>query len=235
MQLTAIGTSHESRWHDDPQLQPYLQPIFTAAGELTAQEVLVRPVDYFGGAEAYYAKLARAPLARRIDMEMTSLRLAIEVAQQPGPKAINVSLPLLLSDVGQKAISAMLRGRSASHGQLTLELLEYDAAPVDDLADVIEWMVTLGAQIALDDFGRGHACMAMLSGLPFVHQIKFDSSLVHGRRRDVVLPALANAVREMGAFSVAEHVDSEETLQAMRRCGVDCMQGFHLGMPAPAE
>lgn len=221
----------ESRWHDTAMLAPFLQPILSAAGELVSEEVLVRPVGYSGGAEAYYASLARAPMARRIDMEMASLRIAVSIAARPGPKAINVSLPLLLSEPGQSTLTRFLRERPPAHGAMTLELLEYDGAPVDEIAEVTEWLVTLGARIALDDFGRGHACLAMLSGLPFIHEIKFDASLVHARRRDVVLPALATMVRDLGAVSVAEHVDSEDTLQMMRRCGIDRMQGFHLAMP----
>lgn len=235
MKLPAFTHYRQNDLPAPAPLATFLQPIFSAGGALVAQEVLVRPVDYAGGAEAYYSALARAPLARRIDMEMASLRLAAQVAMIPGAKAINVSLPLLLSDVGQAALSALLRARPEGHGQLTLELLEYDSAPVDDLADVIDWMVSLGAHISLDDFGRGQASLAMLSGLSHIHQIKFDASLVHSRRRDVVLPALAQMVRDMGAVSVAEQVDSELTLEVMRRCGVDCLQGFHLGMPEPVE
>lgn len=223
--------AHPSARRDTRPLQALLQPIYRMNGVMVAEEVLVRPVGYVGGAEAYYTGLASAPAAFRLDREMASLRVAMAAAMRPGSKAINVSLPLLLSDAGQDAILDLLNRRRSVLGEITLELLEYDAAPVDALAEVTARLVAQDARIALDDFGRGHAPLAMLSGLPFVHQIKFDASLVHGCRRDLVLPALADAVRAIGATSVAEHVDSAETLLAMLRCRVDCVQGFHLGSP----
>jgi Amt family ammonium transporter len=34
-------------------------------------------------------------------------------------------------------------------------------------------------------------------------------------------------------LTVAEGVEDEATLQAIRECGVDYAQGFHLGVPEP--
>ena len=41
--------------------------------------------------------------------------------------------------------------------------------------------------------------------------------------------------QDMGYRTVAEHVESAEVLEELRRFGVDHVQGFHVGRPEPAE
>jgi EAL domain-containing protein (putative c-di-GMP-specific phosphodiesterase class I) len=69
--------------------------------------------------------------------------------------------------------------------------------------------------------------------------VKVDGSFVTGatgsaagRRR---LAALVELVHAYGLLAVAEGVEDERQLEAVRTCGVDLLQGYHVGAPAPLE
>lgn len=193
----------------------------------------MRPPGWQDGAEAYYQGLTQLCMADRLRCEMDILQLALTALDSTRPRSINVSMPLLISEAGRHTIEHAFLTRSLPPGAVTLELLEYDAVSIADAAVAVEVMAKLGAVIALDDFGRGHACLATLTALPVVDQVKFDASIVHGRRCDVVMPAMTQAIRAIGAITVAEHVDSAECHARMMAFGVDAFQGFYLGRPYP--
>ena len=67
--------------------------------------------------------------------------------------------------------------------------------------------------------------------------LKLDRSLVTGidddEERAALVGALAGYSRQVGCLLVAEGVETEGELQAVRRLGVPLVQGFFLGRPGP--
>lgn len=212
------------------------QPLVDANGWTVSQEILIRPTGYAKDAEAYYRGIAELTIDDRLAREMDSLRAAIAVSRRKEvglqARSINVSMPMLISQQGQDALLTALKYRWPDRGLLMIELLEYDEAPLEQLSIAVDRLAGAGAGISLDDFGQGHGCLSVLANLPVVNQIKFDKSVVHGRRGHVVLPAFVRASHDIGATVVAEFVDSEECRQRMFGYGVDLCQGFHVGTPA---
>jgi EAL domain-containing protein (putative c-di-GMP-specific phosphodiesterase class I) len=49
----------------------------------------------------------------------------------------------------------------------------------------------------------------------------------------LVIQAVVDIARGLGKHTVAEMVGDEETLSLVRELGVDYVQGFHIGRPAP--
>jgi EAL domain-containing protein (putative c-di-GMP-specific phosphodiesterase class I) len=49
----------------------------------------------------------------------------------------------------------------------------------------------------------------------------------------LVVEAIVNVARGMGKKTVAEFVADEESAGLLREIGVDCAQGYHIGMPRP--
>jgi len=47
--------------------------------------------------------------------------------------------------------------------------------------------------------------------------------------------AIAAAARAVGMESIAEQVEDEATLSALRKCRVDYAQGYWAGLPRPVE
>ena len=92
----------------------------------------------------------------------------------------------------------------------------------------------LGCEVALDDFGANAPSYGYLRSVP-AHYFKIDSSLVGAAPNDRVARAVISSIVRMagdlGVQTVAESVESDSELQAMRALGVDFAQGFLMGRP----
>jgi diguanylate cyclase (GGDEF)-like protein/PAS domain S-box-containing protein len=100
----------------------------------------------------------------------------------------------------------------------------------------IRQIKNLGISMALDDFGTGYSSVNYLANFPF-DKIKIDKSFTQGvlNRRDckaVVASTLALA-QGLGTVTTAEGVETEEQLEYLRAAGVDLVQGYLFGRPAP--
>lgn len=93
-----------------------------------------------------------------------------------------------------------------------------------------------GMRIAIDDAGAGFASMRHILDLQ-PEYIKLDISLVRNidtdARRRALAAALIAFAREIGSAVTAEGVETEAELQALRKLGVDKVQGFHMSRPMP--
>jgi EAL domain-containing protein (putative c-di-GMP-specific phosphodiesterase class I) len=89
-------------------------------------------------------------------------------------------------------------------------------------------------EVALDDFGANAPSYGYLRSVP-AHYFKIDSSLVGAAPNDRVARAVISSIVRMagdlGVQTVAESVESDSELQAMRALGVDYAQGFLVGRP----
>ena len=90
---------------------------------------------------------------------------------------------------------------------------------------------------ALDDFGAGTAALRYLKQLP-VEFLKLDGQLTRGMPTDPADRAIAEAVisaaHALGKTVVAECVEDEAILAAVRELGVELAQGLHVGRPTRA-
>jgi EAL domain-containing protein (putative c-di-GMP-specific phosphodiesterase class I) len=111
--------------------------------------------------------------------------------------------------------------RTASSGSLSMN-------------ESMKRLEALGCEVALDDFGANPPAYGYLRSIP-VHYFKIDSSLVGAAPNDRVARAMISAIVRMagdlGVRTVAESVESDVELQAVRSLGVDYAQGYLLGRP----
>ena len=116
--------------------------------------------------------------------------------------------------------------------RLVLEVTEHArVADYDALADVMQPWRARGARVAVDDTGSGFASMRHVLRLePEI--VKLDSSLTHHIDSDAVLRALGYTLKAfagaIGAETVAEGIENERELSALRFLGVPYGQGFYL-------
>ena len=93
----------------------------------------------------------------------------------------------------------------------------------------------MGAQLALDDFGSGNTSFMHLRALrPSI--VKIDQSYVRDLRGDsdaaLFVAAITQLATGLGAFTVAEGVETEADAAAVRALGIDMLQGYAIAMPS---
>jgi Amt family ammonium transporter len=102
------------------------------------------------------------------------------------------------------------------------------------VSESMKRLEALGCEVALDDFGANAPSYGYLRSIP-AHYFKIDSSLVGAAPNDRVARAVISSIVRMagdlGVQTVAESVESDSELQAMRALGVDFAQGFLMGRP----
>ena len=99
-------------------------------------------------------------------------------------------------------------------------------------------LAELGCEFALDDFGAGFASFYYLKHMLFDY-VKIDGEFIRGlgasHVNQLVVQSVVELARGLGKRTIAEFVDSDETLQLLRRYRVDYAQGFFIAEPRPID
>lgn len=108
---------------------------------------------------------------------------------------------------------------------------------VEENLSNIRQLKNLGISVSIDDFGTGNSSMSHLTLFPF-DKIKIDKSFTQAvlARRDfqAVVASTLLLAKGLGIEVTADGIENKEQLEYMRAAGVDLVQGYLLGRPAPA-
>jgi diguanylate cyclase (GGDEF)-like protein/PAS domain S-box-containing protein len=157
-------------------------------------------------------------------------------ASRPVPTvAVNVSLRQLLAPAFPERVKQLLKAADVEPPRLCLEVTETVlAGDVEPVILVLQALRSVGVRLSIDDFGTGHASLTYLARFP-VDQVKVDQTFVAGLGIDAGSAAIVGGVVAMAhTFDlrvIAEGVETEEQLAALRSLGCDGVQGFLLGVP----
>ena len=138
------------------------------------------------------------------------------------------------------AVGEALRQAGLEPARLELELTEsvLVANLEQDGDGLLRDLTAEGVRLAIDDFGIGYSSLAYLQHLP-VQTIKIDRSFVSGLGSDPTAEALVQAIvtlgHSLGKWVVAEGVETQVQLAALRALGCDAAQGFLLARPQPSK
>ena len=94
----------------------------------------------------------------------------------------------------------------------------------------------IDVQLAFDDFGAGQARIRELICAPSDY-IKFDAALIHdlqdvSKEQFRLFRSIIQGVREEGAITVAEGVETPQMIELCEQTGFDLVQGYALSRPA---
>lgn len=226
------------------QFELYYQPIVDlGTGETCGYEALVRwhhpvkgfipPSDFIPVAEE--TKLI-VPLGEWI------LRKACADIAICDPKlgvAVNCSTLQFRSANFVEIIVTALTDAGLSPQRLELEITESifmskDSSTIERLND----LRSLGVRLALDDFGTGFSSLSYVMSYPF-STLKIDrsftSKLGDDDRGESVVRAICALANSLGMDTVAEGVEDEAQLSALKQLGCMHAQGYYFSKPKPAR
>jgi EAL domain-containing protein (putative c-di-GMP-specific phosphodiesterase class I) len=184
------------------------------------------------GPDVWFNEAASVGMGAQLEMRAVELAMA---ALDSLPKDVylsfNVSPEALINGDLRRVLEGMPLER------LVLEVTEH--ATIDEYSELTNALAPLrtqGLRLAVDDAGAGFASFRHILRLqPDI--IKLDMSLTRDIDTDAARRALASALirfaHETGSKIVAEGVETASELRVLRSLGVNKVQGYFLGRPAP--
>ena len=232
-------------WNDE--LTCYYQPKICAAdGRVHSVEALLRwqhprrglllPEEFLPAAE-------RAGLMRQVANCVVNLALGqVQAWRADGVNmtvAVNLSVVNLLDLDLVDTIDRLLTTHRVPPEQLILEITESTFANDSSRSrKTVFALRRLGVRISLDDYGTGWSSLARLQDLS-VDELKLDKVFVSRLARDprsiAIVRSTVALAHSLGADLVAEGVEDEATLRALRRYGCAITQGYVHTPPLAAD
>jgi PAS domain S-box-containing protein/diguanylate cyclase (GGDEF)-like protein len=223
----------------DGRIQPWFQPIVESGnGRIVKYECLVRLIEEDGQVVTPDHFL---DIARKSQLYHQLTRIMIErCCEVFKDMPYHFSLNLTASDILNRETLSFLEQALIRYGvgdKLTIELLEWeDVQEYGELVDVLQYMKTLGCQIAIDDFGSGYSNFKHLMKIQ-ADFIKIDGSIIKWVAEDAhsftITQMIAEFARKLGIQTVAEHVHSAEVMEKIKELRIDFAQGFYYGKAVP--
>ncbi|MEX0960987.1 MAG: EAL domain-containing protein [Burkholderiales bacterium] len=235
---------------DENRFVLYSQDIAQLSGRrirATHCELLIRMLDEQG---ELVPPMAFIPAAERYNLMPSIDRWVIRTAfaiiarlhSKGAPNAgdifsINLSGASISDDRFKPYVVEQFERFGVAPGCICFEITETAAiANLDSAARFINDLKALGCLFSLDDFGAGMSSFAYLKHLP-VDFLKIDGGFVKDMADDPIDRSMVEAINSvghvMGKKTIAEFVDSDRVMAALREIGVDFAQGYGVAKPKP--
>lgn len=228
----------------EERIIPFYQPIIDCkSGEIFAFETLARLIEPNGesiSAGMFVETIEKYGLGRELD------RVIIDKALQYKSKRMldNQHLTKIFINLSAQEIQGrgilgyaedLCTRLQIPPSCIVFEILERDA--IGDMTNMRKFLTSLrkkGFAFALDDFGSGYNSFHYLRELHFEY-VKIDGAFVRNILNSKIdfalVQNLSNLCQDIGILTVAEFVENQETLEALKKMGINYAQGFHIGMP----
>jgi EAL domain-containing protein (putative c-di-GMP-specific phosphodiesterase class I) len=224
----------------DFELAMAFQPIVdVTTGSVYAYEALVRGPD----GESAWSVLSRVTEENRYAFDQRCRVAAIETATRAGlldgPARLSINF-LPNAVYSPKACIQLTLSTAAANGfptdRLIFEFTENEKmADPAHVAHIIQTYQAMGFGTALDDFGAGHAGLGLLARFQ-PDTIKLDMELIRGLDASLpqrmIVAGVARMAEDLGITVIAEGIETEAELSALRTIGIRYIQGFLLARPA---
>jgi EAL domain-containing protein (putative c-di-GMP-specific phosphodiesterase class I) len=103
---------------------------------------------------------------------------------------------------------------------------------------MLDQLSALDIGLSIDDFGTGYSSLSYLKRFE-IDSLKIDYSFVTRMLDDVdsmeIVRTIIDLGRNLGKTTIAEGVETDAQLEALREMGCDQVQGFYIARPMPAE
>lgn len=159
--------------------------------------------------------------------------------RQESTYSINVAVPTVLDEAFPAYVKAELGRHGLSGRLLCFEIAEAGATQhLRGTATFVEGVRACGCQTTLCGFGRSLASFDILRPLA-VDFLKIDAGIVLRVASSAVdaakVKAIVRVAHDTRRKTIAECVEDPQTLELLKKLGVDYAQGFGISRPAPLE
>lgn len=153
--------------------------------------------------------------------------------------AVNVSAKQMNSGEFLDHLKSLLAEINLPAATIELELTE--SILISDLPQtqkLLRELKDMGVQLSIDDFGTGYSSLAYLKELA-IDKLKIDKSFidfVDTKPNDAaIVQAAIVMAHSLGLVAIAEGVENESQLTALRALKCDQIQGYYYSRPLPAS
>ena len=239
--LENIDTAIRKGW-----IKVYYQPVVRAlTGKLCSCESLARWEDPDLGMirpDEFIPVLEQHNQIHKLDRYVVeevckNIRERIDEGGDIFPVSVNFSrLDFLLCDmvkVVEDAVKKYDIPREAIHIEVTESMIVSDK---ELMKNVMRRFRRAGFEIWMDDFGSGYSSMTLLKDYQF-DLLKFDMNFLRpftAKAKDIMRSAVI-MVKDIGARTLAEGVETEEQVEFLRSIGCGKIQGYYYGKPMPKK
>ena len=230
------------------ELRAYYQPIVSLeTGAITGLEALMRwhhdglgpisPLEFIPIAEDTGLIV---PMGAWMLEEVCgqAVRWAEELGIEPPPISVNLSPRQVAHAELVPTVARVLQDQGVPASWLALEITENVLiSEAESPWNTLQALKKLGVTLMLDDFGTGYSSLSYLKRFP-VDVLKIDRSFVDGvgseSEDSAIVKAVVRMARALELGVIAEGVETEGQVEALRELGCERAQGYLFGRPVPA-
>ena len=153
--------------------------------------------------------------------------------------AVNLSVRHLTDMSLPDRIAVALERWGVAPSRLIIEVTESSIMTDPKRAAVVlQQLRRIGVDVAIDDYGTGHASLNYLKQFD-IDELKIDRSFIMNLDVDssdaIIVASTVELGHNLGLRIVAEGVEDGDTLEWLSGLGCDMAQGYHIGRPMTAE
>ncbi len=153
---------------------------------------------------------------------------------QPITIAVNISPSLFLNNDIVTLVKQVLKDTGIKPSMLELEVTENVMQTNPENISVFKELKNLGVHLAIDDFGAGYSSFASLKHIE-IDTIKIDQYFIDDMLGDhhtkFLISSMIDIAHNFGYKIVAEGVETNEQLLALKELGCDIVQGHLFSKP----
>lgn len=231
---------------EEDRFELWFQPILDLRdNHIHHYEVLARMRDPDGKIilpELFISMAERFGLISAIDCTIIEKAMGLLSMLNQMGKTLSLSINLSGKELGDIKLLEFLKLKLTETGvnpkQLIFEITETAAIQdIDKAVKFVETLKSIGCGFSLDDFGVGFTSFQHLKVIR-VDSVKIDGSFI--RKLDaskvdrLFVKAIVDVAKGMEIKTIAEFVETEETMHILKEYGVDYVQGYLIGKPSPS-
>ncbi len=225
---------------EEKRIIPYYQGIYNnATGKIDKYEALMRIADKKGKiySPAKFLDIAKKyKIYNQLSRKMIK-RVLKEFANRPEKLSINISAYDISNETFRRWFYLQLENYPNSKN-LVIEFVETENYQTDTLFGFIKRVRSYGCRVSVDDFGSGYSTYTTIIALSPAY-IKIDGTIIKdiatNKKNVIILRSICFMADLIGAKTIAEFVEDEQTQAVLNKYNVNYSQGYLFSKPAPVE